>query len=99
MNFLRPKLRTRPWQPEKGAVMSVPKTAMYQNNRTPPGKYNVWFAREVTPIYAEPEALSVKQTSDHLFRLRVAAADPGHHTATRCAIYNINHNQRRNILS
>lgn len=69
LDFAFPKLRIA-FRPDKvfTAVMFMPKTSIYKNNRLVFGKNNVWLSRKSDVVFSVPKAFREEvATHDHLW--------------------------------
>jgi hypothetical protein len=63
---------------QRTALVSVPEAPVHEKNSPPPGKDDIRFSREVSPVNLHAESQPPNYIPHRLLRLRVLATDAGH---------------------
>jgi len=63
-------------------AVAVPKTAMHEHDRFPPGQDYVGFARQVGPMQPKAIPHPMHYAAHNNFRLRILTGDPPHYLGT-----------------
>jgi hypothetical protein len=82
LDFIAPKGAMRFRQAKIPAIVSMPKTAMYEYGYAVFWKHNVRLARQIFYVEPETETCRMKRAPDKDLRLGVRAFDRSHHATS-----------------
>ncbi len=89
--FLLPEILPCSWQPEQGAVMPMPETAVDKNDCPVPGENDIWFSCHVLDMKPETESLPVQKLANENFWPGMGGPDFGHHPAAGFRVDYVHH--------
>lgn len=96
VDLVLPKIRPGVWQLVERAVVTVPETTMYEDDRAVSRQHDIRLPGQFPDMETEPEALAVQQAPHEDFRFRVPPPYAGHHPASGCGINHICHEIQAN---
>lgn len=73
------------------ARVTMPETAVNEDNCSPFRQYDIRPTRKMAPVKAKPQALRMERSPKGDFWLGIRSAYPSHHPGPGCGINDVNH--------